>query len=130
MSEINRNDLKIIASAAFQMANADAEIDVKEAALYKKIINAGSFSAQELQEIKVGATANLEEFVEQLSSAKAKKLLLLTVTSIALVNGTMGGGEKEILDKLSKKLNVGTVNLNDHTSESCEKMALKLIAEN
>lgn len=130
MNNITKADLKIIVGSAFQMAQKDAKIDAKEMLLLKKIIQAGKFSPQELEEIKNNSQLDNHYITENLSSAKAKKVLLLTLATVALSNGVMDAAEKEFLEDMSGKMAVGNLNFNAHTAEECETMVLQLISEN
>ena len=129
MKDITHKDLLIIIEGAFQMAKQDLKIVEAEKNLLDKMLEAAGIEAEELTDFQNLSSLDIKELSRQLSSEKAKKLLLLTLVAVALADQTVDKSEKEMVDSLTKELNVGQIDIGKISYENCEKMILKLLSE-
>ena len=129
MKDITYKDLLIIIEGAFQMARKDLKIVEAEKNLLDKMLEAAGIEAEELTDFQNLSSLDIKELSRQLSSEKAKKLLLLTLVAVALADQTVDKSEKEMVDSLTKELNVGQIDIGKISYENCEKMILKLLSE-
>ena len=129
MKDITYKDLLIIIEGAFQMARQDLKIVEAEKGLLNKMVEAAGIEAKELKDFQDSSSLDVKELSSQLTSEKAKKLLLLTLVAVALADQTVDKSEKEMVDSLTKELNVGQIDIGKISYENCEKMILKLLSE-
>ncbi|MBT3747549.1 MAG: hypothetical protein HOG34_01095 [Bacteroidetes bacterium] len=129
MKDITYKDILIIIEGAFQMARKDLKIVEAEKNLLDKMLEAAGIEAEELTDFQNLSSLDIKELSRQLSSEKAKKLLLLTLVAVALADQTVDKSEKEMVDSLTKELNVGQIDIGKISYENCEKMILKLLSE-
>jgi uncharacterized tellurite resistance protein B-like protein len=129
MKDITHKDLLIIIEGAFQMAKQDLKIVEAEKGLLNKILDTAGIEAKELKDFEDSGSVDIKELSNQLSSDKAKKLFLLTLVAVALADQTVDKSEKEMVDSLTKELNVGQIDIGKISYENCEKMILKLLSE-
>mgnify|MGYP006413178393 CR=1 FL=1 len=85
MKDITYKDLLIIIEGAFQMARQDLKIVEAEKGLLNKMVEAAGIEAKELKDFQDSSSLDVKELSSQLTSEKAKKLLLLTLVAVALV---------------------------------------------
>jgi len=111
------------------MARKDLKIVEAEKNLLDKMLEAAGIEAEELTDFQNLSSLDIKELSRQLSSEKAKKLLLLTLVAVALADQTVDKSEKEMVDSLTKELNVGQIDIGKISYENCEKMILKLLSE-
>ncbi|NQU63216.1 MAG: TerB family tellurite resistance protein [SAR324 cluster bacterium] len=130
MKDITKKDLIIIVEGAYQMAQRDTIIEEAEEGLLKKIMDIANIDSEELKKFEDSSGVNIKELSNQLSSNKSKKLFLLTLVAVALADQSVDRREKEMLEDLTKELNVGKINIDTVSYESCEKMIFKLMADN
>ncbi|MBU2645590.1 TerB family tellurite resistance protein [bacterium] len=128
MGIISASDLRIIVKGAIQMAQQDHKIVSAEEGLIRKIIKAGKIDPKEFADINSPLKEDIADLCQQLSDSRAKKVFLLTLFAVAYADKDFNESEQELLDKLSKKLGVGKVKMDEHTMEACEKEVMKLIA--
>ncbi|MFH2132274.1 MAG: TerB family tellurite resistance protein [bacterium] len=128
MGIISASDLRIIVKGAIQMAQQDHKIVSAEEGLIRKIIKAGKIDPKEFSDINSPLKEDIADLCQQLSDKRAKKVFLLTLFAVAYADKEFNESEQELLDKLSKKLGVGKVRMDEHTMEACEKEVMKLIA--
>lgn len=129
MSDITSNDLRIILQAVYKMAGADLSFDMGEKAFLKKLILKAQIDPGEVSSLLKNCQKNVLELVETLSSDKARKVCLLSLTAMAFADSQFDHSEKEILDAVTAKLNVGTINLEAMNYDKCVSLILKLIGE-
>ena len=129
MKDITYKDLLIIIEGAFQMARQDLKIVEAEKGLLNKMVEAAGIEAKELKDFQDSSSLDVKELSSQLTSEKAKKLLLLTLVAVALADQTVDKSEKEMVDSLTKELNVGQIDIGKISYENWEKMILKLLSE-
>ena len=129
MNEITHSDLLLIFKATAQMARADSIVVEQETLFLKKLAQFARISPEE--GIKLGSTddKDLEELATQLSSKKAKKLLLLAVATMAKADQHLSDEELNMLEQLTLTLNIGRVKIKEMSYEVCEDMVLKLLAQ-
>lgn len=129
MSDITSNDLKIILQAVYKMAGADLSFEMGEKAFLKKLIGKANIESSEVSALLKSCQQNVLELVELLSSDKARKVCLLSLTAMAFADSQFDHSEKEILDAVTAKLNVGKINLEAMNYEKCVSLILKLIGD-
>ncbi len=129
MNEVTHSDLLLIFKAAAQMAKVDSIVDEQETLFLKKLAKFAKISPEE--GIKLGSTADkdIEELATELSSKKAKKLLLLTAATMAKADHHLSDEELDMLEQLTLKLNIGRVKIKEMSFEVCEDTVLKLLAQ-
>jgi len=129
MKEVTHSDLLLIFKAAAQMAKVDSIVAEQETLFLKKLAQFSKISPEE--GIQLGSTADedVEELANQLSSQKAKKLLLLAVATMAKADQHLSDEELSMLEELTLKLKIGRVKIKEMSYEACEEMVLKLLAQ-
>ena len=111
------------------MARQDLKIVEAEKGLLNKMVEAAGIEAKELKDFQDSSSLDVKELSSQLTSEKAKKLLLLTLVAVALADQTVDKSEKEMVDSLTKELNVGQIDIGNVTYENCEKTILKILSD-
>lgn len=129
MEKISKPDLKIIIKGAIKMAQQDSQVVDKEEGLIKKLIDIADLDPEEFQDLQVPLKEDIEALCNQLTNDRAKKIFLLTMVAVANVDEDFDASEKEFLDALSEKLQVGKVKLDEQTMKACEQEVLKIMAE-
>ena len=128
MQSINQTDMMIIIEGACQMSQQDRKIDEAEKRLLTKVIHATGIDTEKLKQFKNSNKVNIKDLCHRLSSEKAKKLFLLTLTGTALADQAIDINEKKMVDDLTAELNVGKIDTEKVTYEICEQMILKTIS--
>ena len=129
MKDITYKDLLIVIEGAFQMARQDLKVVEAEQNLLNKMVEAAGIEAKELKDFQDSSSLDVKELSSQLTSEKAKKLLLLTLVAVALADQTVDKSEKEMVDSLTKELNVGQIDIGKISYENCEKTILKILSD-
>ena len=111
------------------MAQQDSQVVVQEEGLIKKLIDIADLDLEEFQDLQAPLEEDIEALCDQLSDDRAKKIFLLTMVAVANVDEDFDASEKDFLDALSEKLQVGRVKLDEQTIQACEKEVLKIMAE-
>jgi len=111
------------------MAQQDSQVVDKEEGLIKKLIDIADLDPEEFQDLQVPLKEDIEALCNQLTNDRAKKIFLLTMVAVANVDEDFDASEKEFLDALSEKLQVGKVKLDEQTMKACEQEVLKIMAE-
>ena len=129
MEKISKPDLKVIIKGAIKMAQQDSQVVDKEEGLIKKLIDIADLDPEEFKDLQAPLEGDIETLCNQLSDDRAKKVFLLTMVAVANVDEDFDASEKDFLDSLSEKLQVGKVKLDEQTMRACEKEVLKIMAE-
>lgn len=129
MSKISKSDLLIILEAAIQMALKDSILVDQEKGLIKKIMASGGISTAEIKTHEQSKGVNLISLCHQLSSNKSKKLMLLTMAAIAMVDKNLADAEIEMIQQVSQELDVGQIKLDPSHYQEYEELILKMTSE-
>jgi hypothetical protein len=129
MSKISKSDLLIILESAIQMALKDSTLVNEEKGLIKKIMGSGRITTADIKSHEQAKGVNIKSLCHQLSSTKSKKLMLLTMAAIAMVDNNLDADEIEMIHQVSKELNVGQIKLDPTHYQEYEELILKMISE-
>ena len=129
MSKISKSDLLIIIESAIQMALKDSTLVNEEKGLIKKIMGSGRITTADIKSHEQAKGVNIKSLCHQLSSTKSKKLMLLTMAAIAMVDNNLDADEIEMIHQVSKELNVGQIKLDPTHYQEYEELILKMISE-
>ena len=129
MSKISKSDLLIIIESAIQMALKDSTLVNQEKGLIKKIMGSGRITTADIKSHEQAKGVNIKSLCHQLSSTKSKKLMLLTMAAIAMVDNNLDADEIEMIHQVSKELNVGQIKLDPTHYQEYEELILKMISE-
>jgi hypothetical protein len=129
MSKISKSDLLIILESAIQMALKDSTLVSQEKGLIKKIMGSGHITTADIKNHEQAKGVNIKSLCHQLSSTKSKKLMLLTMAAIAMVDNNLDADEIEMIHQVSKELNVGQIKLDPTHYQEYEELILKMISE-
>ena len=129
METVTRNDLKIIIKAGIQMAQQDSDMHETEEKIIQKMLEIGKIDMEEVNDMTFANQSDNLSLSEKLSSTTSKKLFLLSLATVALADENLEDHELEMLDSLTKKLNVGKVKIRELSYQSCEAMVLKMISK-
>ena len=129
MSKISKSDLLIIIESAIQMALKDSTLVNQEKGLIKKIMGSGRITTADIKSHEQAKGVNIKSLCHQLSSTKSKKLMLLTMAAIAMVDNNLDADEIEMIHQVSKELNVGQIKLDPTRYQEYEELILKMISE-
>ncbi len=129
MNKITRLDLLIILKAAFQMAQQDSKIVTQEKEFLEEMMSIGNIEIEEIRQFRNFGINDISILANHLSSDRAKKVFLLTLASIAMIDELMDISEAEMLNNLTEKLNVGRVKLNKVSSKYCKEMIFQILAD-
>ncbi len=103
MSDINREDLKIILLFGIHIAKIDGDFDVWERRILARMADAMKLTDGEKQNL-VGETLSLSAGLRQLSSPEARSLLLKVLCAVSNADGTAHETELEFISKVIEKL--------------------------
>ena len=129
MADITDGDLLIILKAAVKMSHIDATIAQPEKEFLKKLLKINNLGTSNLMELRDSVDEDMIGLSKQLSSKKAKKAFLLTLATMALADEELEDREIQLLEKLSRQLDVGKVKLSDLSFKSSESTVLKLLSQ-
>lgn len=129
MSDITKEDLIIILKSVYRMAGADLIIVADEKVFLRKIAAKINMEQKDIVEMLKSFEESVLQLVEKLSCDKARKVCLLALTAMAFADKQFDHSEKEILNAVTTKLNVGKINLEAMNYNKCVSLILKLIGE-
>ncbi|MDT8447488.1 MAG: hypothetical protein RRB13_11405 [bacterium] len=125
---LRHQDVLIFVQAALQMATSDDDLHVTEKRLIKRIVQVGHVTPQELKEVQDMAREDMSHLIQRLSGRKARKALLLTLVAVALADDTLEESERKLIADMTEKLDVGNIDINQHSYEEMESLVLKFVA--
>ncbi|NQU62659.1 MAG: TerB family tellurite resistance protein [SAR324 cluster bacterium] len=127
MQEVTRSDLFIIYKAAAQMSAIDSNVADQERLFLEKLAHAAGLSSSEIKKLQSAVNEDVGKLAAELSSIKAKKTFLLAVATMAKADQRLGREELELLKRLTLKLEIGRVKIDEMSYEACENMVFKLL---
>lgn len=107
MGDITREDLKTILKFGVHLAKLDSSFHVEEKKVLRRFSESIGLSDGDREEL-MGSEAGLSMGLTDLSSDKARELLVKTLCAIAFVDGHTSPNEVEFVEKVLSRMG-GTV---------------------
>ncbi|OGH01890.1 MAG: hypothetical protein A2600_09475 [Candidatus Lambdaproteobacteria bacterium RIFOXYD1_FULL_56_27] len=127
---MKKTELIVVMKAAIAMAQKDGKLEKPEAELIQSLLDIADLTLTDIGGLDVPrGKGDPEEAVVALESVKAKRVYLLTLACVAMIDGVLDPAEAEFFAAKAKKLGVGTIDVGKMTLEKAIATLERVIAE-
>jgi len=113
VAKIPSQEMLVIMEAAWAMAHSDGTIQSAEQQFLEMLARLAGIDLSLVEDNanERDMLRNVEQICDEISGDEAKKLLILTLASVAMIDNHVDEEEKALLERYCKQLKVGRLNL-------------------